>query len=267
MHRGLILLIALKVKEKFGGDADDLFQEGMIGLTRAIHLYEPDKGAKFSSFAGWQAEGRMRRFAQETRRPVRLPAHVEQHQRVVREARTRANVTKDSAEFSAAMLKSGVKVSRNETPDGAHLDRLERIYLLNAAFNPVSDEEDNLVDTQSDLAEQEFTDRTRAGVPRDVLEAELRRKLTQVLTTLTAREERVLRMRFGLGAYDPDAPGSSISRSGLADRSTDGATLEEVGETMNVNRERVRQIEAKALRKLKGPGRGRALRMLLDEIQ
>ena len=270
MHRGLVLLIALRVKEKFGGDPDDLFQEGMIGLTRAVQLYELDKGAKFSTFAVYYIEGRMRRFSQETRRPVRLTGHAEQERRIVMEARERTGSTKDTVGFSRAMLKAGIKVSAKEIPDGAHLDRLGRMYLLNAVFDPVSDEEDNPIDTGSDLPQQQFAENTVAGAPREVFDAEVRREFTRLLTTLTAREERILRMRFGLGAYDPDAPGSPTTRLGRQNalpRSTEGATLEEIGQTMGVTRDRIRQIEAKALRKLKHPARSRVLRMLLDNVE
>ena len=211
----------------------DLIQEGNLGLMKAAEKFEPDRGFKFSTYATWWIRQSITRAIADQGRTIRIPVHlVESINRVKKAAGEllRKNGREPTAEEIAVQLEM-------------EPDRIRE--LLQLAQDPISLE--TPVGEEEDAHLEDFIQDEEAGVPVDEAGRQLlRRELLNVLKSLTPREERVITLRFGL-------------EDGRA------RTLEELGKEFNVTRDRVRQIEAKALRKLRHPSRAKRLRDYLDE--
>ena len=211
----------------------DLIQEGNLGLMKAAEKFEPDRGFKFSTYATWWIRQSITRAIADQGRTIRIPVHlVESINRVKKTA-------------GELLRKNGREPTAEEIAAQLEMEPARVRELLQLAQEPVSLE--TPVGEEEDAHLEDFIQDEEAGVPVDEAGRQLlRRELMNVLKSLTPREERVLTLRFGL-------------EDGQA------RTLEELGKEFNVTRERIRQIEAKALRKLRHPSRAKRLRDYLEE--
>jgi len=228
----LVISISKKYTNK-GLQLLDLIQEGNIGLMKAVDKFEYRRGFKFSTYATWWIRQAITRSIADQAKTIRIPVHM---------IETINKLTRTSRQLQ-------LELKREPNPEelaeklGMPLDKVRKVMKIakepSSLQSPVGDEEDSQLG--------DFIEDKQAMLPLEsAIQSSLKETTCRVLATLTPREERVLRLRFGIGVPSEN-------------------TLEEVGREFQVTRERIRQIEAKALRKLKNPSRGRNLRTYLEE--
>ena len=229
------LRLVVSVAKRYAGRGMlflDLIQEGNLGLIKAVQKFDYRRGFKFSTYATWWIRQSITRAIADQARTIRIPVHmVESLNRLLRTSRRMAQEL--GREPTTAELAKELDISEERV-----------LELQRYAQEPVSLE--TPVGEEEDSHLSDFIQDQRMPIPAEEVDRQmLQEQMGEVLQTLTDREEQVLRMRFGIGGEEPH-------------------TLEEVGQTFHVTRERIRQIEEKAIRKLKHPTRSRKLRDYLE---
>ena len=229
------LRLVVSVAKRYAGRGMlflDLIQEGNLGLIKAVQKFDYRRGFKFSTYATWWIRQSITRAIADQARTIRIPVHmVESLNRLLRTSRRMAQEL--GREPTTAELAKELDISEERV-----------LELQRYAQEPVSLE--TPVGEEEDSHLSDFIQDQRMPIPAEEVDRQmLQEQMGEVLQTLTDREEQVLRMRFGIGDEEPH-------------------TLEEVGQTFHVTRERIRQIEEKAIRKLKHPTRSRKLRDYLE---
>lgn len=222
------LRYVMKVAREFGPrqhlTLEDLYQEGVLGVIRATELYDPNQGFRFKTYATWWIRQRIYRAIANLERTIRLPVHLQETIRKISRARKRF-------QWETGRPASVTELARSLGVSSEYMAKLLwRIQATHCveADSPIGDDDLTHMDLQPDRESPSAFD--------EVADEQLQDALTQVLSTLTPREERIIRLRFGL-------------------QTGQERTLEEIGQDFGVTRERIRQIEAKALRKLQHPTR------------